>query len=220
MRGSSSLAEPSERSGYTGRSPLSPSELAVLERRWVEKSDESLQEAARSLRDYTEVGQSVIREELRRRSMEVADPDWQNEGGVEFVEAASIPIYSNPDFHHVDALRGTLESEGIECEVRGSRSGPLSNRPWSELWIRDESQTAQAGRVIQAALDRTRHDEPEGTQAAESDRDGGIDPDLDAGEEPIDAFLLWTCPQCSEEVEGQFSVCWNCGCERPTGSVP
>jgi len=25
---------------------------------------------------------------------------------------------------------------------------------------------------------------------------------------------LWTCPSCGEEVEGQFTECWNCGHER------
>lgn len=27
----------------------------------------------------------------------------------------------------------------------------------------------------------------------------------------------WTCPLCSEEVEGQFSACWSCGATRPAG---
>lgn len=26
----------------------------------------------------------------------------------------------------------------------------------------------------------------------------------------------WTCPECSEVVEGQFTECWNCGANRIT----
>lgn len=25
----------------------------------------------------------------------------------------------------------------------------------------------------------------------------------------------WTCDSCGEEIEGQFSECWNCGASRP-----
>ena len=25
----------------------------------------------------------------------------------------------------------------------------------------------------------------------------------------------WRCPECREDVEPQFAVCWNCGAEKP-----
>jgi hypothetical protein len=25
----------------------------------------------------------------------------------------------------------------------------------------------------------------------------------------------WTCPQCGEPLEGQFTACWQCGTARP-----
>lgn len=25
----------------------------------------------------------------------------------------------------------------------------------------------------------------------------------------------WTCPNCDESMEAQFSTCWACGCDRP-----
>jgi ribosomal protein L37AE/L43A len=28
----------------------------------------------------------------------------------------------------------------------------------------------------------------------------------------------WTCPQCGEKVEDQFTNCWKCGHSRPTGT--
>ena len=34
---------------------------------------------------------------------------------------------------------------------------------------------------------------------------------------------MWTCPKCSEQVENQFTECWNCGTgngENPTSSGP
>lgn len=27
----------------------------------------------------------------------------------------------------------------------------------------------------------------------------------------------WTCPNCGERLEGQFTSCWNCDCPRPDG---
>ncbi|MBV8779962.1 MAG: hypothetical protein JO353_01065, partial [Phycisphaerae bacterium] len=26
---------------------------------------------------------------------------------------------------------------------------------------------------------------------------------------------IWTCPNCGEILEGQFTTCWKCGYERP-----
>ena len=53
----------------------SPDELAAVEQHWAERSDEVLEEAAHELDDYTEVGQRVIREELRRRSIPLPEPE-------------------------------------------------------------------------------------------------------------------------------------------------
>ncbi len=63
-----------------------------IEKIWREKSDEDLLEAAARLDDYTEEGQVVIREEMKRRGMEdpveqagdvVAEPATNEEGEVE-----------------------------------------------------------------------------------------------------------------------------------------
>ena len=134
------------------------------------------------------MGQGINREELRRRSIEVPGPE-------------GVPIYSNPDFSHVEHLQAELKSHGIACEIRTSRSSPLMNRPLSvsRLWILDASRTGQARQIVQAVLDETDDDEFGDAQALESEPPEGSP---------------WTCPQCGEDVDGQFSVCWNCGSEH------
>ncbi len=32
--------------------------------------------------------------------------------------------------------------------------------------------------------------------------------------EPVDAQGTWICANCNEEVEQQFTECWNCGKSR------
>ena len=181
----------------------SPNDLTALERLWGERADEALEEAAHSLLDYTEMGQSIIREELQRRSIPVPGLESQKEESGEFFEGGGVPIHTNPDFLQVGALQEALKSHGIACEIRGSRPSPLSNRPWAELWILDASETGRARQIVQAALD--------------SDREEGIDRGLEADDEPpqVSPSWTWTCRQCSEDVETQFSECWNCGSERP-----
>ena len=139
MGGPSSLPQSADTAGNSGAPRLSPDGLAALERLWDGRSDEALEEAAHALLDYTADGQQVIREELRRRSIEVPGPESQEEESGEFFGGAGVPICGNPDRLRVDDLQGALESHGIACEVRRSRSGPLSNRPWPELWVLDES---------------------------------------------------------------------------------
>ena len=85
MRDSSSRPEP-DHSGNA--SHLSPGQSAALERLWAGRSDEALEEAAHNLVDYTEAGQGVIREELQRRSIKVADLESQKEESGEFIGAA------------------------------------------------------------------------------------------------------------------------------------
>ena len=215
MGGPASLPQLTDAAGNSGVPRLSPDGLVALEQLWAGRSDEALDEAAHALLDYTEEGQRVIREELRRRSKEAPGPESQEDDSGDFFGGASVPIYCNPDFLRVDALQGALKSHGLACEIRTSRSGPLSNRPWPELWILDDSQTEQARQIVQAALDEARDDELGVSQGLESDREGGISRGLEADDEPPQRSHSWTCPQCREDVESLFSECWNCGSERP-----
>ena len=89
-------------------------------------------------------------------------------------------------------VRGFLESHGIAAEVRGeyltSGMGELPADVCS-VWVRDDAQYAQANELLIAFL--------KGSFARQF-----------SGER-------WTCAQCGEALEGQFTACWNCGSARP-----
>ncbi len=89
-------------------------------------------------------------------------------------------------------IRGFLESHGIDALVRGD----FLTGGWGELpvdvcavWITDDSRFADADQLLQDFLS--------GSPAR------------------IHGGTGWSCPQCSETIEGQFTACWRCGRERP-----
>jgi Putative prokaryotic signal transducing protein len=89
-------------------------------------------------------------------------------------------------------IRGLLESHGIDALVRGD----LLTGGWGELpvdvcavWITDDARFADADRLLQ--------DFHKGALAR------------------IHAGNAWSCPQCNEAIEGQFTACWQCGAAQP-----
>lgn len=99
-------------------------------------------------------------------------------------------IYSAESVVHVAHMRNLLESAGIRCELRNFHlAGAIGEIPflecWPQLWAVEESQHAQAERLVAAELSGAHHSGPE-----------------------------WTCPNCRERIESQFTGCWRCGCER------
>ena len=95
-----------------------------------------------------------------------------------------------PEAHLV---RGFLESNGVAAVVRGE----FLTSGWGELpvdvcavWIVDDAQYAQAQALLVAFL---RGD------LARAYRGQG-----------------WLCPQCGEQLEGQFTACWKCGVGKPS----
>lgn len=95
--------------------------------------------------------------------------------------------------HAVEAhlIRGFLGSHGIAAEVRGE----YLTSGWGELpvdvcsvWVVDDAQYEPANELLIAFLS--------GSFARKF-----------SGER-------WTCPQCAEKLEGQFTACWNCGTAR------
>jgi hypothetical protein len=99
--------------------------------------------------------------------------------------------------HHAEThlLRGLLQSEGIEAEVRREFLHPTMEvstlipgmRP--EVWILESKDLARALSVVHAFINR------EG---------------MSAGEHPH-----WHCLNCGEWHEPQFTNCWRCGVARP-----
>ena len=93
-----------------------------------------------------------------------------------------------PEAHLV---KGFLESQGIEAIVRGE----FLTSGWGELpvdvcgvWIADDAQFGRANELLVAFL--------RGTFARQF-----------SGEK-------WRCPHCGENLEGQFTACWNCGTSK------
>ena len=93
-----------------------------------------------------------------------------------------------PEAHLV---KGFLESNGISAVVRGE----FLTSGWGELpadvcsvWIADERQYSRAQALLLAFL--------RGDFAREF-RDQN-----------------WRCTKCGEQLEGQFTSCWNCGSLR------
>ena len=194
MRGASSLPETTDTAWDSGVPQAPPTGSTELERLWAGRSDAALEEAAHNLVDYTEEGQRVIRAELQRRSIRIPAPESQEEeeeASGEFFMGERV--YSAPVLANVATLKATLESHGIACEIRAAHLGGAAGElppveTWPELWILDESKAEHARQIVQEAL------------------------------EPPKESTSWTCPRCREDVEGQFSECWNCGSERPAGS--
>jgi hypothetical protein len=97
--------------------------------------------------------------------------------------------------HAVEAhlIRGFLVSHGIAAEVRGE----YLTSGWGELpvdvcsvWVADDAQFAQAEELLKAFLTGSLARKYSGQH--------------------------WTCPQCGEKLEGQFTACWSCGTARPS----
>ena len=102
-----------------------------------------------------------------------------------------MKVYSSPNLTMVGHLKNVLEARGIACDIRGEfRGAAMGELPpiecWPELWVAEESQAEKAGRIIGEVLEST-----------EGDRGH------------------WKCPSCDEDLEGQFTVCWKCGTNRP-----
>lgn len=89
-------------------------------------------------------------------------------------------------------VKGFLESNGIAATVRGE----YLTGGWGELpvdvcsvWIADDRQYGRAQALLLAF------------QRGDLARELGD--------------RCWRCAQCGEQLEGQFTECWQCGARRP-----
>jgi hypothetical protein len=92
-------------------------------------------------------------------------------------------------------LKGLLDAEGITSEVHNEflniGGDKIPSRPDTQLqlWIIDDSQFDQAINIVNR---------------------------YEQGEDSIKFNKSsWHCPKCGELLEGQFTICWQCGSDRP-----
>lgn len=99
-------------------------------------------------------------------------------------------LFTSQNITEVELLRSVLEEGGIASMVRNqytsiARGEIPFTETWPELWVVNDADLVQAQALLA--------------------QDEG--PDTDADQD-------WTCANCGEEIEGQFTSCWNCSQER------
>jgi hypothetical protein len=97
-------------------------------------------------------------------------------------------VYSAPNISLVSIFQNILEGYGIRCRLKNEfLSTGTGELPPIECWP-------------QLCVD---------------------DDDFDEAKRIIDEALseknlaAWKCDSCGEDIEGQFTECWNCGNSRP-----
>ncbi len=95
----------------------------------------------------------------------------------------------------VGHLKNVLSTFGIQCVSRNldlsSAAGELPPIDcWPELWVVDDAKLATAKSILKKTL-----------------------APLASVKKP------WRCEGCDEDIEGQFSECWNCGRSRDKGTA-
>lgn len=95
-------------------------------------------------------------------------------------------VYRAADTLQAEFVRGLLENEGVPAVVHGANV---------DIWL---------GPLMGAAVAPGVYVREDDLTAAEE-----IVRRYRAGE--IDIGKPWICPKCAEQIEGQFTACWNCG---------
>jgi DNA-directed RNA polymerase subunit RPC12/RpoP len=129
-------------------------------------------------------------------------------------------IYSARDPSDAHLVVAILDSHGIVAIVQGeslwaARGGlPVSPDSAPSVWVADDAAAERARRII-----ATEHGPANPTHCLNCGYDlrGLPEPRCPECGEPftrIGATRPWTCPNCGERCEGQFTQCWKCGTER------
>ncbi len=102
------------------------------------------------------------------------------------------PVHTARHAAEAHLIRGYLQSEGINTIVRGEfLTGGIGELPADvcQVWVVADSDTDRAQALLREFL--------RGDAAR------------------AHAHERWRCPGCNENIEGQFTDCWNCGAARP-----
>jgi len=104
-------------------------------------------------------------------------------------------VYIAQDPSDAHFVAGILQEHGIACEVLGedlwAARGALSVSPDTlpAVWIQNDNRYEQARNLIRQIEDKTLNT-------------------------PI-SNSPWKCPNCGQDLEPQYTDCWNCGTSRP-----
>jgi hypothetical protein len=102
------------------------------------------------------------------------------------------PLHTARHATEAHLIRGYLESEGVSAIIRGEYlSGGVGELPADlcKVWVVNDGDFARADVLLRRFLQ------------GEAARDY--------------AHEAWRCATCDENIEGQFTACWNCGNARP-----
>jgi hypothetical protein len=102
------------------------------------------------------------------------------------------PLHTARHATEAHLIRGYLESQGIAAIVRGEfLTGGIGELPADicKVWVVDDAHLPRAAKLLQQFL--------RGDAAR------------------AHAGRHWRCAHCGEDLEGQFTDCWNCGAPRP-----
>jgi hypothetical protein len=100
-------------------------------------------------------------------------------------------LYTARHIAEAHLLRGYLESQGVNAIVRGEYLlGAMGELPGDlcKVCVMDERDFARADALLREFL--------QGAAAHGT------------------THAAWRCLQCDEQLEGQFTDCWNCGASR------
>ncbi len=106
-------------------------------------------------------------------------------------------VYTARDPMEAHFVRGLLEQQGIRAIVLGELLGlgrgelPFVEETLPSVWV-DDMDDARATILVR---EHARH-EAQGLETSPS-------------------HASWTCGNCGQRVEGQFSDCWSCEAPRP-----
>ncbi len=108
-------------------------------------------------------------------------------------------VYSARNEIDAHLVKGFLDEQGIECVVQGAALAsilgeiPVTPDTSPSLWVRDE-EFDRATDAIAGFKAEAKPAQPAGKP--------------------------WTCPQCGESIEAQFTECWSCGESQPVVPSP
>lgn len=101
-----------------------------------------------------------------------------------------VYVAAGPMQAHI--FQDLLTAEGIESVIQGEDlfgmrgELPLTNDSLPSIWVSEENYERARELVL----------------------------DFEEGENASADGASWVCPECGEELESQFTTCWNCGTER------